>query len=102
MQYLDKNPDVIEWSYEELKIPYLSNKSTGKLRNYIPDFKVKYTNGEICLIEIKPKKKLNQLSVKKKIDAAIEWCNAHGMSFRVVTEIELKALQDYKVEILCE
>ena len=38
MNYLDSNADVVSWSYENLVIQYVSNKSTGKLRKYYPDF----------------------------------------------------------------
>lgn len=92
MQFLDANPHVIEWSYESFSIPYVSNKSTGKTRKYIPDFQVKYIDGKNELVEIKPKRKLQNLLVQKKITAATHWCEAHDITFKIITEIELKSL----------
>lgn len=92
MKYLDSSIEVKEWFYESFYIEYLSNKKTGKIRKYIPDFKVIYENGDIDLIEIKPSKKLNQLIIKKKCDAAAAWCQINGMAFKIITENELKGL----------
>jgi hypothetical protein len=90
MEYLDLNEDVTSWSYESFNIEYVSNIKTKKIRKYIPDFKVEYSNGSIEIVEIKPLKKLNQVLVKKKINAAQAWCDAHGFIFRIITETELK------------
>lgn len=92
MQFLDLDPNVLEWSYETSSIEYVSNKSTGRTRKYIPDFHVKYVDGKREIIEIKPKRKLSGLLVQKKIAAAVQWCDAHHMTFRIITETELKAL----------
>ena len=58
MDYLDKNPDILRWSSEEVVIPYRS-PIDGKRHRYFPDFwiKVKRSNGTIeeRLIEVKPK-----------------------------------------------
>lgn len=91
MQWLDANPDVLGYSYEGLVIEYVSNKKTHKLRKYYPDFLVEYATRKE-LIEIKPAKRLVQARVKKKVEAAQVWCLAHGVMFRVITEVELKAL----------
>lgn len=90
MIYLDENPDVISWSYEKLIIEYVSNKKTKKIRKYYPDFQIEYKDGTKVVIEIKPSRKLEQSIVIKKIRAAKEWCTAHDMTYKVLTEIELK------------
>lgn len=92
MQYLDTCHQVKSWSYESFFIEYISNKKTGKTRKYIPDFKVIYLDDSTELIEIKPKRKLNQLMVRKKCDAAEAWCQMNGMAFKIITENELKGL----------
>lgn len=92
MQFLDLDPTVFEWSYETSSITYISNKSTGRTRKYIPDFQVKYLDGRQELVEIKPKRKLSGLLVQKKITAAKEWCEAHQIAFKIITEVELKAI----------
>ena len=90
MVYLDENPDVISWSYEKLIIEYVSNKKTKKIRKYYPDFQIEYKDGTKVVIEIKPSRKLEQSIVIKKIRAAKEWCTTHDMTYKVLTEIELK------------
>ena len=92
MEWLDSNPDVHSWSYELIAIEYLSNKKTGKVRKYYPDFSVTYMDGTHKLIEVKPKRKLDQATVIKKALAAIEWCRTHGMTYEIVTEVQLKEM----------
>ena len=59
MEYCDKNPNIIEWSSEEIIIPY-KDPVRKKIRRYFPDFymKVKEVNGKTqsYLVEVKPKK----------------------------------------------
>lgn len=90
MHYLDNNPDVASWSYEKLIIEYISNKKTGKIRKYYPDFFVEMSNGERLVIEIKQKRKLTAVAVKKKAAAAEQWCMMHDASYKIITELELK------------
>ena len=90
MVYLDENPDVASWSYEKLVIEYVSNQKTKKVRKYYPDFQVEYKDGSKVIIEIKPSRKLDQMTVIKKVRAAKEWCTIHGLTYKVLTEIELK------------
>lgn len=92
MQFLDTDPDTVGYRYEDVSIPYLSNKATGKMRTYWPDFLVQKRDGEQFLIEIKPKRKLDQARVQKKLKAAALWCQAHRVTLVVLTEQELKHL----------
>lgn len=92
MLYLDGNEKVVSYQYEAVKIPYVSNKKTGKTRNYIPDFLINWEDGLIEVVEIKPKKKLASAIVKKKILAGESWCITNGLGWRVLTEEGLKAL----------
>lgn len=59
MKYCDSNPSILEWSSEEIIIPYYSPVDR-KYRRYFPDFFIKSLNrdGSISkkIIEIKPKK----------------------------------------------
>jgi len=90
MVYLDGNQDVKSWSYETLAIEYVSNNRTKKSRKYYPDFIVEYCDGRVEVIEIKPKRKLEQAAVIKKAAAAAEWCKTQGATYKILTEIELK------------
>lgn len=63
MSYLDAHPNIIEWSSEEIIIPYRS-PIDNKMHRYYPDFYVKKINDkgliETLLIEVKPKTQTQQ------------------------------------------
>jgi len=110
MQRFDLNPNVIEWSSEEVVIPYISPLDR-KVHRYFPDFLIKLKNGnvvETILIEIKPDSQTKPPEKKKKATkkyiteiatwgvneakwiAAREYCLDRGWQFRVLTEYDLK------------
>lgn len=103
--FLDKNPHVVEWSSEELQIPYF-NPILNRPATYFPDFWVKYrdlnNNIQIEVIEIKPSKQVEKPTNRSrretretwcvnaaKWEAAIQFCAKHKMKFRVLTEKSL-------------
>ena len=92
MQWLDADVGTLGYRYEDVVIPYVSNLKSGRIRKYWPDFLVQKTDGEQLLVEIKPKRKLDQGGVQKKLKAAALWCQAHGVTLVVLTEKELKQL----------
>lgn len=92
MVWLDKNPDVVEWSYEEILIRYISNQRTRRVRKYIPDFSVMWKDGHKDLVEIKPLNKVNKVTNKKKFRFAENWCLTNDHKFVILTEHELKGL----------
>jgi hypothetical protein len=92
MEYLDASSDVLTWHYEALAIEYTSNVRSGKKRKYYPDFTVTMLDGTMRVIEVKPKRKLEQAIVIKKAIAAKEWCRTHGATYEILTEVELKVL----------
>ena len=92
MVHLDSDPAVVSWTYEQTVIEYVSNIRTKKIRRYYPDFYVKYQDEREEILEVKPKRKLEQLTVKKKSEAAKSWCLDRGMTYRILTEVELKEM----------
>ena len=110
MSYLDKHPDVIQWSSEEIVIPYRS-PIDGKVHRYFPDFYVKKKNIdgviETSLIEVKPahqtkppvkktkvtKQYINEVTTwginEAKWKAAVEYCKDRKWTFHIFTEKEL-------------
>lgn len=90
--HLDADPSILTWDYESLRIPYVSNTKSIRMRTYIPDLLVERSDGTKALIEIKPARKVDQAMNVKKFAAARFWCAERGMTFEVVTEVELKAL----------
>lgn len=90
-QFLENDPGVISYDYECLKIPYVSNKRSGRTRNYIPDFIVTRATGTE-IIEIKPTRFLKKVAIAKKLAAGQEYALRNGMTFKILTEIELKGM----------
>lgn len=110
MMWCDTNDSVINWSSEQIVIPYLSPVD-GKMHRYYVDFlvKVKTKDEKIVtyLIEVKPffqtlepkiqkrktKKYLNEVFTyainKSKWKAATKYCKERNWTFKIMTEHEL-------------
>jgi len=110
MKWCDANPNILEWSSESIKIPYL-DPVKGRRRRYYPDFwvKVKDKDGNVVkyIVEIKPHKesippkprgktnKTRRYEMKAyatnqaKWKAAKDYCRRMGLRFKVLTEKEL-------------
>jgi hypothetical protein len=113
MLYLDNRKEIITWASEELSIPYRS-PIDNKIHRYFPDFIVSKINSkgmkETILIEVKPLKFTTEPKKKAKItksyltevknwgvnqakwEAAEQYCNDRGWSFKIFTEKELGIL----------
>lgn len=111
MIYFDQNPNVLNWSSEEIIIPYKS-PIDGKWHRYFPDFVIKvrnkYNQTETFVIEVKPYKETKEPEIKKRItkqylyevqtwginsakwSAAKEFCDDRKWKFKIITERELK------------
>ena len=61
-RFLDNNKNILEWSSEEIAIPYIQ-PTTKRVHRYFPDYWIKYRNkaGQIVqeIIEVKPAKEAN-------------------------------------------
>ena len=110
---LDNNPNVEKWGSEEFAIEYVSPKD-GKVHRYFVDFIVRFKNGSVIMVEIKPKaqaippsppkKKSNKALARfqedmmvfminqAKWNAAIQFGKRNGFDFVVYTEDELRKL----------
>lgn len=110
MKHLDENTSIIEWSSEEIQIPYISPLDNRRHR-YFPDFYIKARNPDGTLkemiVEIKPKKETKEPTKKKRITkqyitevttwgknqakwkAAEEYCADRGWQFMIMTEDHL-------------
>jgi hypothetical protein len=110
MQKLDAHPDVIQWSSEEVVIPYVS-PIDNRYHRYFMDFymKRKSKEGKIeeILIEVKPFAQTKPPTVQNKVSrryitevqtwgvnsakwkAAQEYCKDRGWQFQIITEKEL-------------
>ena len=108
-EFCDRNPNVIKWASEEIKIPYHKPTDVGanrnKVRHYYPDvyLEVQNKHGERrkYLVEIKPMKevavtskssmydKISILINEAKWKAAKCFCDKQGIEFKIVTEHSL-------------
>lgn len=103
MRMCDNHPNVIAWSSEDHKIPYI-HPITGKRANYVPDFFMIYVdaNGKqhAEIVEVKPSSqimgeakgqydKIQAVINKAKWDYAKAYCKQQGIGFRIITEREI-------------
>jgi hypothetical protein len=110
MVHLDDNPNVVEWSNEEIVIPYLSPVD-NRWHRYFPDFfaRIRNRNGllEAMILEVKPKSQSIPPTPKKRVTkqyinevmtwgvneakwkAAVEYCKDRKWTFKVITEEDL-------------
>jgi len=108
MKYLDNTPQVIQWAYEPLAIPYIH--PDGTTHRYFPDFVIVKQNRKEDIpvkyvVEIKPAKQTGKYGFshrRKELDRQVEndvillnnakweaannYCKIHGMVFTVITE----------------
>jgi len=111
MVYCDEKPWVLEWSSEEIVVPYKS-PIDNRWHRYFVDFWIKYrkSNNEIktLLIEIKPDSQTRPPVKKDKITrrfltevqtwginqakwkAASEYCLDRNWEFKILTEKDLR------------
>jgi hypothetical protein len=109
MIFCDENNSVIEWSSEEVVIPYIS-PIDGRRHRYFVDFWVRLKkpdgSSQECLIEVKPKKQTikpekpttkrvsksklyeirNWMINSAKWAAAKDFCQDRGWHFQLLTE----------------
>lgn len=115
MVYCDTNQWVLQWSSEEIIIPYVSPVD-NRWHRYFPDFYIKYRDKENnvreSLIEVKPYAQISSPKIKMsargkpttrflreavtwevnqaKWKAAIEYCLDRKWEFKLMTEKELR------------
>ena len=105
MTHLDENQAVLEWSSEEIVIPYLSPVD-NRWHRYFPDFFARTKEGAMIL-EVKPlsqsiapkqKKRMTKGYINEvmtygvnqaKWKAAEEYCKDRAWKFKVLTEKEI-------------
>lgn len=110
MRYFDQHTGVLQWSSEEIIIPYRSPVD-NRIHRYFPDFYVKMRTSEgqinTMLIEVKPAAQSKPPEKKDKLTrkyltevmtwgvnqakwkAATEFCSDRNWQFKVMTEKEI-------------
>lgn len=107
-KWCDTCADVLEWSSEEIIVPYYYDVDK-KYHRYFPDLKIKMTNGKTYLIEIKPDKEtrpptgtrktrqyisegLTYVKNVNKWEAAKSYAKDRGWIFEIWTEKTLQGM----------
>jgi len=109
MLWCDRTEDVVEWSSEEIVVPYIYAVD-GRAHRYYVDFFIKYKSGQVIIVEVKPaaqteppkgkdrrtKRYLNEATtyVKNvnKWEAAKSYAEVRGWKFEIWTEETLKQM----------
>jgi len=107
-QWLDGNPDVVQWSSESIIVPYIF-EADRKYHRYFVDLFVKFKDRTV-LVEVKPHKEtappakqgkskqryvteaMTYVKNQNKWEAARTFAADRGWEFEVWTENELRAL----------
>ena len=101
--WLEHNQNVYRWGSECLCIKYM-NLLDKKEHNYYPDYVVEMANGDIYIIEIKPKnqtikpKNMNSYAGQQWIRNMCKWkatrryCESRGLHFKILTEETISRL----------
>lgn len=101
-RWCDDNPNIKEWSSEEIIIPYYYEVDK-KYHRYFVDLFIEYTDGRKVLIEIKPEKEtapptgarrtkryisegFTYIKNMNKWEAASEYCKDRNWEFQIWTE----------------
>jgi hypothetical protein len=116
----DEHPDIVEWSSEEVIVPYM-HPIKGKPSRYYPDLVIKKRVApdkyQTVMIEIKPLKQtappdpsrknntptgrtsrrfINEAATyavnEAKWNAAERYCKERGWAWQIMTEVEIKPL----------
>lgn len=83
MKTLEKDPTIKKWTKNHgIVIPYWNKDS--KLSGFKPDFIVEHEDGSKEIVEIKGRHLLGQFEEKRL--AAIKWCQARKIGFRVISK----------------
>lgn len=101
-RWCDDNPNIKEWSSEEIIIPYYYEVDK-KYHRYFVDLFIEYTDGRKVLVEIKPEKEtapptgarrtkryisegFTYIKNMNKWEAASEYCKDRNWEFQIWTE----------------
>ena len=106
MIWCDTSGNVLEWSSEEIIIPYIC-PTDRKRHRYYPDFYIKSINNGVIktqIVEVKPKKQTSPptkgrkkrktyliesktwIKNQAKWEAAVEYCKDRNWEFHIITE----------------
>lgn len=90
-QQLERDNDVDSYLSEGMSMPYKDSK--GVSRTYVPDLLVLYSNGSMCVFEIKPQEMVKDADVQLKAEACRKYLKETftdtKVGYKFLTENEL-------------
>lgn len=86
IQMISSLNNVASVEYESLKIEYTID---GKVRNYVPDFKIVYDDGKVEIAEVKPLEAIDLPQNVVKSEYAIKFCESRGWSYKYITQNDI-------------
>jgi len=89
LKWLESNPDVVNYEYEPVRIPYLFE---GRQHTTRPDFLVHYTDGHTELVEVKMEWRLSDLQEQVKIQIMKKYAEETNCLFRLILGKDLDTL----------
>lgn len=84
MKQLDMDDDVLEWSKNKIKIPYIGEDKKEHI--YTPDFLVKFKDGETAIEEIKGRMTPRDLL---KMEAAIPFLKKMNIKYKIIQKQDI-------------
>jgi hypothetical protein len=85
MKKLENSHEIRKWTKNHgIQIPYFDND--GKFHVFKPDFLVEKSDGGVEIHEIKGTQFLNNPITKKKFEAAIKFCEARKVKFKILSK----------------
>lgn len=78
LQQIDRDPNVLTYRVEPLSIPYTF---CGRVRGYVPDLLVEYSDGTRVLVEVKPSARIHEDVVQAKAHVGRHWASSNGATF---------------------
>lgn len=109
-KWCEENSNVAWWNSESIVIPYRC-ATDNRIHRYFVDLQIRFTNGEIVCVEIKPKAQTQQPQSKKgkskqklneevltyaknisKWKSAHSYCEERGWKFQIWTEETIESL----------
>jgi len=94
----DFDSSIVSVEYESLRIPYITNIRTRKVKIYFPDFLIEFIDGTKKIIEIKRDDRVQTKIVKTKAAAAEKYIKANLVN----TTYEIwnkKTIDEYKKKL---
>lgn len=83
---LDKDPEILTYSYESVSVRYGENYE----KRYLIDFDITLKSGKRTLLEVKPTELIHKKTVQLKAAAAQAYAQNAGAEFRFCTNVDIK------------